>query len=687
MTVARTNRESQADAEGPALAATLTLFAILSVLGNLSGASMRYPEIGAAVMFPPYALLTAALLASPTREWKWYVLVGAVAHFATHWPGWSVSWVLLADVANIARALCAAILLRRLFVGLPRLRSVGALVRFVAVAAVAAPAVGATLGAANATLHGGASYWVVWQAWFVSNALTGLTMLPALVAVVGWRTRSPRLRIRAARAAEAALLAAALATACALAFIVPNSGRWQMALVFYAPLPVLIWAALRFGPRGASLALTTVAFVAIWGADRGTGPFLARSSYENVIMLQTYLVLTTLPVLCIAAVNSAREGGVRLYRALLASLQDHVAILDARGVLIEVNSSWRRFAESVGPAYRIDRGDDYLSACRAAAEQGDATGQRALAGVTSVLRRDQRRFELEYERGAGREAYVLTVEALERPEGGAVVTRTDVTARRRAQREMEEQRRTLAHLARVTMLGQLSGALAHELNQPLCAIQSNTDAARRLLGSEPLDTAELAAILEDIANEDRRAADVIRQLRAFFRRGETNVQRLDAGEIVREVLQLAHEEMNARRVVASMSVEPRVLPFMGDRVELQQVLLNLVLNGCEAMSGDPTGERTLSVDVRADDGFVRFSVRDRGTGIGADVMERLFEPFVTTKPDGLGLGLSISQTIISAHGGRLWAENNPDRGSTLHCLVPRAGPARPDTEAQQPDRA
>jgi signal transduction histidine kinase len=679
---ARMYGEFPADAERPPLAAALALFAILSVLGNLAGASMRYPEIGAAVMFPPYALLTVALLASPTREWKWYVLVGALAHFATHWPGWSVSWVLLADVANIARALCAAILLRRLFVGLPRLRSIGALARFIAVAALAAPAVGATLGAANAALHGATSYWATWAAWFVSNALTGLTILPALVTVVAWRADGPHRRMRASRAAEAALLAAVLAAACALAFILPSGGRWQVAVVFYAPLPVLIWAALRFGPRGASLALTAVAFIAIWGADRGTGPFLAKSPYENVIMLQTYLLLTTLPVLCIAAVNSAREGVVRLYRALLASLQDHVAILDARGVLIEVNASWQRFAESVGPAYPINRGDDYLRACRTAAEQGDATGQRALAGVTSVLRRDQRRFELEYDRDAGREAYVLTVEALERQEGGAVVTRTDVTARRRAQREVEEQRRTLAHLARVAMLGQLSGALAHELNQPLSAILNNTDAARRLLRSQPLDTAELAAILEDIASEDRRAAQVIRHLRAFFRRGETNVQSLDAGEIVREVMQLAHEEIIGRRVVATTSVEPRVLPFMGDRVELQQVLLNLVLNGCEAMSANPAGERTLSVDVRDDDGFVRFSVRDRGTGIASDVMERLFEPFVTTKPDGLGLGLSISRTIISAHGGRLWAENNADRGTTLHCLLPRAGPARPDTGTQ-----
>ena len=685
MTGPRVNEDSSAGDMHPPLAARLALFAVLCFLGSHAGAALQYPEIGAAVLFPPYALLTAALVLDRRGRWPWYVLISVAMHVAAHWPRWSLSWVLMANLANVARALTAAILLRVLFAGPPRLRSIGALARFVVPAAVVAPAVGAAIGAVNAVLHGATpSYWPTFRAWFISNALTGLTMLPALVALFahGLSPRAWRFPVR--RVAEGLLLTAALAATCIVAFLPPSGARWHIALPFYAPLPVLIWAALRFGPRGASIALTAVAFAAIRGADRGTGPFLAPSPDANVITLQLYLLLTALPVLCIAVVNSARESAVRLHRALLSSMHDHVAILDASGVVIQVNDAWRRFAESVLPDHRLGEGDDYLAAARHAAEQGIALAQRIRDGVTAVLDRKQRRFETEYEReGSPRECYVLTVEALERPDGGAVITRTDVTARRREQRELEEQRRELAHLARVAVLGQLSGALAHELNQPLAAILSNTDAARRLLRAEPLDRKELGEIVEDIASDDRRAAEFIRHLRAFFKRGESGAQALDSAEIVREVLQLAREEIIKRGVVATASIEPGVPSVRAARVDLQQVLLNLILNGCEAMSGNARSERALSLTVRADNGNVHFAVCDHGTGIDPSVFDRLFEPFVTTKPDGLGLGLSISRTIISAHGGTLWAENNADRGATLHCLLPRAD--QPTGVGQTPD--
>src|SRR5262249_41670832 len=153
-------------------------------------------------------------------------------------------------------------------------------------------------------------------------------------------------------------------------------------------------------------------------------------------------------------------------------------------------------------------GGDYLAACRWAAEQGQAWAARALEGLGSVLRRERRRFDMEYENGPG-EGYTLTVEALERPEGGAGVTRADGTARRQGQWQIEEQRRELSHLSRVAMLGQLSGALAHELTQPLTAILSNADAARHLLEGATPDLGELGEIVRDIASQDRRAADVI----------------------------------------------------------------------------------------------------------------------------------------------------------------------------------
>ena len=672
----RVNEDREADTGTHLLAPGFWIFALVCLLGNVVGTVFRYPDIGNAVLFPPYAVLTAALVVSPRRVWPQYIAVAVAAHFVTSWPRWSVSWVLFADVANVARALTAALLLGRLFDGPPRLDSIRGLSVFVACVALIAPAVGATIGAASVVLHGAAAtYWRPWSAWFVSNALTGLTMMPAFILVAADGPRRPWLRLDRRRAVEALALGGAVAVTGAIAVLVPPIGQWHLPLQrFYAALPVLIWAALRFGPAGTSLALTVVTFTALIGADRGSGPFLPFSPAENVLALQVFLLLTALPVLCIAAVSTARHRVVQLHRALLASLHDHVAVIDARGIILEVNDAWQRFAHTAGVlAFERGRaGDDYIAACRQDAATGDATASRALTGVERVLNRERNLFEMEYEheRHGQRTRFVFSVETLEQLDGGAVVTRADVTARHRALMDIEEQRRALSHLARVTVLGQLSGALAHELNQPLASIASNADAARLLLKREPPDLEELDLILRDIVMSNQRAAQVIQRLRALLNRGETRLQLIAPAELVNEVLELAHAELITRRVVATALVVPDIASVFGDRVQLQQVLLNLVLNACESMSSMPPHERRLSVMVSSDArDNVHFSVRDCGTGISPTLIDRLFEPFVTSKPHGMGLGLSISRTIIAAHGGRMWAENNLDRGATVHCLL------------------
>jgi signal transduction histidine kinase len=679
------------DAGALALVPGLLLFTPLAFLGNEVGALLRFPDVGAAVLFPPYAILTAALVATRRRDWVWYILVGALLHGVASWPHWPLSWVLVADLANIVRALVAALLLRWLFRGFPHLEGIPSLSLFLLSAVLIAPAVGATIGAANVVLHRTSqSYWQTWTAWYLSNALTGLTMLPLLLGVIGsWRAWR-RDRIDPRRAVEALLLAGALIGTSTFAFLLPSAARWSSVLSFYAPLPVLIWTAARFGPTAASLALTTVTVAAIWGADRGTGSLLSLSPDEDVLVLQVFVLLTTVPVLCLAAVASARDAAVRLYRALLLSLQDHVAILDAAGIVLEVNDSWRRFAAG-GDAHaweRLGAGDDYLEASRAAAAMGDATAPRVLAGLESVLGGVRRRYELEYDRDhdGRREWYTMSAEALEHPAGGAVVTRANVTARRQALMEIEEQRRELSHLARVAALGQLSGALAHELSQPLTSILSNAQAAGHLVSRGALDSDELGAILQDIIAQNRRAGQVIDHLRALLKRGEAHLQPVETGELVREVLELAHAELIFRGIRATTIAEPDLPSVMGDRVQLQQVLLNLIINACEAMAGAARTDRIIALTVGSTaDHSVQFSVRDGGTGIPDGIIGRLFEPFVTTKPEGLGLGLSISRTIIAAHGGRLWAENNGDRGATVHCLLPAAKREAPVTNV--PDLA
>jgi C4-dicarboxylate-specific signal transduction histidine kinase len=345
--------------------------------------------------------------------------------------------------------------------------------------------------------------------------------------------------------------------------------------------------------------------------------------------------------------------------------------------VIAVNESWRRFAERADvPAFhRVRNGDDYVALCQAAGGDTDGTAARVHAALRDVLSDLERRVEIEYDtrHGARPETFVISVEALERPEGGAVVTRSNVTARRQAHLELEEQRRELSHLARVAVLGQLSGAFAHELSQPLAAILANAQAARHALKHDTFDRALFAEIIDDIVADDRRASLVLQRLRTMLKRGDRQVQVITIKELIDEVLSLAHTELLSRRIDVHAVVEPGLPPLQGDRVQLQQVLLNLILNGCEAMSTS-TSNRRLVVTVRGEaPQMLHVEIRDSGTGIASELLDRLFEPFVTTKPDGLGLGLSISRTIVAAHGGRLWAENSTDGGATLHCVLPAVG--------------
>jgi len=690
MSSQRLRAGSDAPTDRRPLVAGLSVFIPIAILGNALGPVLRYPDVGSAILFVPYAALTAVLAVSRPRQWIWYILVDFVAHFATHWPIWPVSWVLMAGAANLTRALVAAGLLSRFFHEPPRLDGIRSLIVFVTSAVFMAPAVGATIGAATVVLHGGSStYWLPWTAWFVSNALTGLAMLPALIVGFAHVMGAYRFDLTRERVLEVVALAFALGATSAFAFLTEPS-RHHLALPLYAPLPVMVWAALRFGAGGASAVLTVVTFAAIWSVDRGTGPFTGVAPDANILTLQIFVLFTSVPVLCLAAVATARQSVVQLHNALLASFQDQVAILDADGTVIEVNESWLRFAAAPFALEfnRVRAGDRYLAGCEASAAHGDATAAGVLEGLRAVLGGSRRHFAIEYdvERQGQRRTFTMNVEALERVGGGAVLRRSDVTARRQAQLEIEEQRRQLSHLARVAVLGHLSGAFAHELNQPLSAILSNAETAREVLRRQPGNVEYLKAILRDIIADDERAAAVVQRLRALLKRGDRRLQLIEPRELVNEVLDLARTDLITRHVEATAVVSPELPPLWGDKVQLQQVLLNLILNGCEAMSTTAASARRLVLTAEPGGmGSIHLAVRDCGVGIPPALIDRLFEPFVTTKADGLGLGLSISRTIVAAHGGRLWGENNADCGATLHCQLPVAQTSRSATGLEASD--
>lgn len=261
---------------------------------------------------------------------------------------------------------------------------------------------------------------------------------------------------------------------------------------------------------------------------------------------------------------------------------------------------------------------------------------------------------------------------IETAEGVFVLTViVDVTERKRAESELQRNREELAHVTRVSALGELAASLAHELNQPLTAILSNAQAAQRFLSVEPTNLDEIKDILKDIVEDNSRAGEIIRRMRALVKKEDLAFAALDIVGVVRDVIQLIHSDAILRNVRVSLEASPNLPSVRGDRVQLQQVVLNLLLNAFEAMKDTPAAEREVLVHVETDStGTVQISVRDRGIGLTSDKADRIFQPFFTTKKDGLGMGLSISRSIVERHGGRLWAENNQDRGATFHVELP-----------------
>jgi two-component system sensor kinase FixL len=248
----------------------------------------------------------------------------------------------------------------------------------------------------------------------------------------------------------------------------------------------------------------------------------------------------------------------------------------------------------------------------------------------------------------------------------------DITGQKLAELEAARQRHDLAHLARVNALGELSSSLAHELTHPITAILSNAQAAQRFLGTDEVDLSEVREILNDIVSEDQRAGEVIHRLRRLLRKGEPpkHCDDVDLNEVIGDVLKVMRSDLINQNVTVHTDLAQNLPRVTGDRVQLQQVVLNMVLNACEAMADCDSSERQLLIASKSENGIVRVSVTDRGGGILKEKLEHVFERFFTTKKQGMGLGLSICRTIIDAHRGKIWATNNAGPGATFHFSLP-----------------
>ena len=357
------------------------------------------------------------------------------------------------------------------------------------------------------------------------------------------------------------------------------------------------------------------------------------------------------------------------FRAVVEAVPSAILLVDAQGTIRLANTQ----AEALfghPRAAMVGRAVDMLIPPRFRA------GHDALRRTLSEQAPPARRM------GYGREIHALRADGAEVPvevalepmrsadEPYVLVSLVDISERQQNERNAAAQRDQIAHLSRVAMLGELSGSLAHELNQPLAAILSNAQAAQRLLARSPPQLQTVSEILTDIVTSDRRAGAVIERLRSMLRKEEMKHQLLDVNDVAEESLRLMHSDLLNRRVSVQTSFAESLPPVSGDRVQLQQVMLNLLINGCDAMAGRER-EAQLHVSSRLNErGHVTVAVADNGKGIPEADIERIFEPFVTSKAHGIGLGLAICRSIIEAHGGRLWATNLSPHGASLQFELP-----------------
>jgi signal transduction histidine kinase len=242
--------------------------------------------------------------------------------------------------------------------------------------------------------------------------------------------------------------------------------------------------------------------------------------------------------------------------------------------------------------------------------------------------------------------------------------------RRLAEVQSRQRMAELAHVNRFSTAGVLTASIAHEINQPLGAILTNAETADEILNSPSPDIAELKDIVKDILQDDRRAGEVIRRMRSLLKKAPFELKNIDLNDLVRETVEFLSALAIARRVELLSLITPDALPILGDRIQLQQVILNLVVNGIDAMKDTPTENRIIIIWTSRAENFAELSVLDHGSGISVDKLKTVFEPFYTSKAEGMGMGLSIARTIVEAHYGLIWAENRDHGGASFQIRLP-----------------
>jgi PAS domain S-box-containing protein len=641
--------------------------------------ALTFPDSKVSLFFPPQAVLLCILLLVPTRHWWAYVLASAGVHFlATQQAGWPPVYALTCEAFDALKCVSAAAGIRILITSPLNAITLRDAILFVLIAVVLVPFGTAFWGASFTVSYGfGTRYWIEWRNLGISNAVTTVVLVPVFLLGAHHLLRRPK-ALSPRRVLEAALVGACTVAVGIFVFDRTPAGPNSSPALLYTPIPLLIWAALRFGLGGISVSMLIITFQAIWGTMRGHGPFLAQTPAENAVALQLFLVVTAAPLMLLAVVIEEER---RSKEALRENANLMGLAVDAGNLAMWVwdvsgNDVWMtergRSLFGLEPDARLD-----FAATFDRVHPDDRTARE---GAIKQALQARGEYEMEYrvQLADGTTRWVHGRGRCVRPDDGTgpklFGVSMDVTARKEAEASAAQKRAELEHVARVATVGELTATLTHELGQPLAAILTNSHFGVRLLDTPEPDLRKVRSALTDICEVTERAGEVIGGLRAMLKRDSTaaGVTNVDVNNVIRIVERIVHGDANLHKVTVHLDLSSDLRPVTGDSVQLQQVILNLMLNAFSAMSQTGLdGARRLVVRTTSIDQLnVLVEVQDSGTGIPAEKLASIFDPFITSKPEGLGMGLSICRSIIERHGGKISAANNPDRGAKFSITLP-----------------
>jgi len=638
--------------------------------------ALCFPNSKVSLFFPPHAVLVSILLLVPTRHWWAYTLAAAGAHFlATQQAQWPPLYALHCEAFDAVQNVATAGLIRIFIKSPPNAVTLKDAIVFVLIAVVIVPFGSAFWGAAFTISNGfGTHYWIEWRNLGISNAVTAVVLVPAIVVganhlVGSWRDVAP------ARLLEATLLGASLLTIGFFAFGAVAAGPETSPVLLYAPIPFLVWAALRFGLGGTSASILVITFQAIWATMQGRGPFLAQSPAENALALQMFVLVTAVPLLLLAILieeerrsqSALRESEVR-FRNVANTAPVLIWMSDSGKHRTFCNKGWLDFT---GRTMEQEYGDGWTEGLHHEDREHCETIYRDAFDA-------RRPFEMEYRlrRKDGEYRWILDT-GTPRFEAGAFLgyigSCLDITQRHQAELDHQLQSTELARVGRVALMGELAASLAHEVNNPVGAMVANASAGQRMLARGHPANDELRDLLADIVTDGHRAREVIQGIRNMVRKSETSHSLIPIRDIIRDLLRILRADALARKVTVVTEVEENAGVVMGDRVQLLQVMLNLTMNAFEALSVLQAGSRRVIISAhRSADESVCLKVSDCGPGFPIGIAEQLFEPFFSTKAEGTGMGLAIARSIIEAHGGTLSAGNCDGGGACFTVCLPAA---------------